>query len=86
MIFNRLDGALGAERVFDDSVLVPGRLLLHTLRKCNWFAGNSQSLGKTEGSFVPNFRSFLGMSAFFHVFGNLFGLLIQKTQGVNIVG
>ena len=84
MVFNRLDCAFSAERVLDDGVFVPCRLLLNASHWCNWLASFSQGPWTAEGDFGPNFRSFLGMSAFFHVFGDLFSLVTRNRRGVSM--
>ena len=70
VVFNRLDGALSAERVLDHGIFVPGGLLRHAFLQSEGLASERQGLWETEGNFGPNFRSFLGMSPFFHVFGD----------------
>lgn len=83
MVFNRLDCAFSAERVLDHGIFVPCRLLLNASLWGDWFASKSQSSWAAEDDFGPNFRSFLGMSAFFHVFGDLFSLMTQNRRVVN---
>lgn len=74
VVLDRLDGAVAADGLNYDGILVPGRLLLHTLDWGDGLARKSQGLGLTERNLGPNLLSFLGMSAFLHVFGNGFRL------------
>ena len=54
VVFNGLDGALSAQWVLDDSVLVPGRLGLDAGPGILGLAGESKSLGSSEGGIGPN--------------------------------
>ena len=54
VVFNGLDGALSAQGVLDDSVLVPGRLNLNGSSGILGLAGKSESLGSSEGGVGPN--------------------------------
>ena len=85
VIFNGLDCSLTTDWVLDDGVLVPGRFLLHTSSWGEWLASNRQGFWSAESNFVPNLRSFLGMSAFLHVFGSLFGLLTQNKEAISTI-
>ena len=60
-----------------DGVLVPGAFLLDAVDWCDRLASKGESFRKAEGNLGPNLLSFLGMSAFLHVFGGLFGLAIR---------
>ena len=54
VVFNGLDGALSAQWVLDDSVLVPGRLGLDAGSGVLGLAGESKSLGSSEGGVGPD--------------------------------
>ena len=54
VVFNGLDGALSAQGVLDDGVLVPGRLNLNGSSGILGLAGKSESLGSSEGGVGPN--------------------------------
>ena len=54
VVLNRLDGALSAQGVLYDRVLVPGLLLLHALSRVLGGAGKGQSLGSSEGGVGPD--------------------------------
>ena len=54
VVFNGLDGALSAQGVLDDGVLVPGRLKLNGSSGILGLAGKSKSLGSSEGGVCPN--------------------------------
>lgn len=78
VVLDRFDGAVRADGLNNDGVLVPGRLLLHALDWGDGLASKGKGLWLAEGNLGPNLLSFLGMSAFLHVFGNLFGLADRK--------
>ena len=67
MVFNGLDGGLGAARVLNDGVLVPSVLLLYGV--CNTFglAGEGQSLGTSEGNLGPGLSLGGVVGALFHL-------------------
>ena len=54
VVFNGLDGALSAEWVLDDGVLVPGGLESDRGSGILGLAGKSESLGSSEGGVGPN--------------------------------
>ena len=54
VVLDGLDGALCAQRVLYDRVLVPGLLLLHALSRVLGGAGEGQSLGSSEGGVGPD--------------------------------
>ena len=54
VVLNRLDGALSAQGVLYDRVLVPGLLLLHALSRVLGGASEGQSLGSSEGGVGPD--------------------------------
>ena len=54
VVFNGLDGALSAQRVLDDGVLVPGGLNLNAGSGILGLAGKGESLGSSEGGVGPN--------------------------------
>ena len=54
VVFNGLDGALGAQGVLDDGVLVPGGLNVHGISGILGLASKSESLGSSEGGVGPN--------------------------------
>ena len=80
VVLDRFDCAIAADWLNNNGVLVPCRLLLHTARWGNGLAVKSQSCWAAEGNLGPNLLSFLGMSAFLHVFGDLFGLSIKQRE------
>ncbi len=54
VVFNGLDGALGAQWVLNDGVLVPGRLNVNGSSGVLGLASKSKSLGSSEGGVCPN--------------------------------
>ena len=54
VVFNGLDGALGAQGVLDDGVLVPGGLNVHGISGILGLASKSESLGSSEGGVGPD--------------------------------
>lgn len=78
VVLDRFDRSIAADWLNNDGVLVPRRLLLHTVDGGERLASKSQGLWSAEGNLGPNLLSFLGMSAFLHVFGNLFGLAFRQ--------
>ena len=54
VVFDGLDGALSAQWVLDDGVLVPGGLNLNASSGILGLAGKSESLGSSEGGVGPN--------------------------------
>ncbi len=54
VVFNGLDGALSAQRVLDDGVLVPCRLYLDAVSGVLRLACKSESLGSSESGVGPN--------------------------------
>ena len=54
VVFNGLDGALSAQGVLDDGVLVPGGLSLHASSGVLGGTRQSESLGSSEGGIGPN--------------------------------
>ncbi len=54
VVFNGLDGALGAQGVLDDGVLVPGRLQLHASSCVLRSTSERESLWSSEGGVGPN--------------------------------
>ena len=54
VVFNGLDGALGAQGVLDDGVLVPGRLQLHASSGVLRSTSERESLWSSEGGVGPN--------------------------------
>ena len=54
VVFNGLDGALSAQGVLDDGVLVPGGLDVNAGSSVLGLAGKSESLGSSEGGVGPN--------------------------------
>ena len=53
VVLDCLDGALRAQRILDDCVLVPGALLLDSLLDSDGLARKSLGLGKLERDFGP---------------------------------
>ena len=54
VVFNGLDGALSAQRVLNDGVLVPGRLEVDAASSVLGSTGQSECLGSSEGGVGPN--------------------------------
>ncbi len=71
VVFNGLDGRLGAARVLHDGVLVPGVLLLDSVCNTFGFAREGQSLGTSEGDLGP------GLS-----FGGIVGALLDLSRSL----
>ena len=66
VVFDGLDGALSAEGILDDGVLVPGLFLLDALSLILGFTSKGQGLGSSESGLGPHLVLSDGVSAFLH--------------------
>ena len=83
VVFNGLDGALSAQRVLNDGVLVPGLLQLDALSSVLGSAVKSESLGSSEGGVGPNLVLSDAVSSLLDSSGGSFGLSLLEIS-VNI--
>ena len=74
VVFNGLDGALSAQRVLNDGVLVPGGLELDAASSVLGGTGESESLGSSEGGVGPNLVLSDGVAALLNSGGGGLGL------------
>ena len=73
VVFDGLDGALSAQGVLDDSVLVPCLLLLHTLAFVLGLPVEGEGDGASEGDLGPHSVLSLGVGALLDGGGCSFG-------------
>ena len=76
VVFNGLDGALSAQWVLDDSVLIPGRLGLDAGSGVLGLAGESKSLGSSEGGVGPNLVLSDAVATLLNRVGSSLGLIL----------
>ena len=76
VVFNGLDSALSAQWVLDDSVLVPGRLGLDAGPGILGLAGESKSLGSSEGGVGPNLVLSDAVATLLNRVGSSLGLIL----------
>ncbi len=66
IVFNGLDCALSAQRVLDDGVLVPGRLLLDASSGVLGLSGEGKGLGASESGVSPDLVLSDSVGTFLH--------------------
>ena len=71
VVFNSLDSAFGTSGLLNNGVLVPGDLLLDTVRNSFGFASKSKSLGASESDLVPLLGLGSGVGSLLHYFSSL---------------
>ncbi len=79
-VLNGLDGALSAQGVLDDGVLVKGRLLLHAGSRVLGLAGESEGLGSSEGGVSPNLVLSDSVASLLHGGGGSLGLSLHDNR------
>ena len=85
VVFNGLDGALSAQGVLDDGVLVPGALNLHASSLVLGGTGKSKSLGSSEGCVGPNLVLSDGVATSLNSGGSGLGLSLYRIKGYNLL-
>ncbi len=78
VVFNGLDGALSAQWVLDDGVLVPGWLQLDASSSVLGGTGESESLGSSEGGVGPNLVLSDTVASLLNSGGGSLGLRLKK--------
>ena len=80
VVFNGLDGALSAQWVLDDGILVPGLLSLDASSGVLGGTGKSEGLGSSEGGVGPHLVLSDCVASLLHGRGGSLGLSLFKNR------